>query len=198
MKLNTFASAVGILSSGLFATNAFAESKAHGKGHAAHEHGAGKLNLVAEGNKLTAQFEVPSESIYGFEYEPKTAADKKKREAGGEKLKSNIEKMIILDSKLGCKFTTTKLDLHANEADDEAEADAKKPKDAKEQAKHDAEHSETHAEFVAECKSPLAGTKVTFGFSKFFPRVRTVKIQALSGEKQAGAEIEKDKGSIDL
>ena len=208
-KFTDFVLVFGISNSFLFGATALAEThghdkshgKGHGKGHAAHEHGAAKLNLVAEGNKLTAQFEAPSASIYGFEYEPKTAADKKKREAGGEKLTANIEKMIILDAKLGCKFKSTKLDLHSKEAADEEEADAKKtekPKSSKDQAKRDAEHSETHAEFVAECSAPLAGTKVTFGFSKFFPKVRSLTVQALSGEKQAGAEISKDKGSVEL
>jgi Protein of unknown function (DUF2796) len=184
----------------LSAASALAESHEHGKGHGAHEHGAGKLNILAEGNKLTAKFEVPSESIYGFEYEPKTEADKKKREAGGEKFKSSIDKMIILDAKLGCKFNVTKLDLHAKEADDDGEK-TKKPvtsKEIKAQAKRDAEHSETHAEAVAECTAPLAGTKVSFGFSKVFPKLRRVNVQAISGEKQSGAEVVKDKGSVDL
>ena len=97
------------------------ETKKHVKSHGAHEHGTGKINLVVEGNKLTAQLEVPSESIYGFEYEPKTETEKKSRFDAGEKLKSNIDKMIVLDPKLSCVFSNTKLDLHAQEKEEAGE-----------------------------------------------------------------------------
>ena len=152
-----------------------ATALAAGKGHAAHSHGEAKLNLVAEGKKLTVQFESPSESIYGFEHEAKTAADIKTRDAAGEKFRANIDKMILLDPKLECVFKIVKLDLHV------------KPKSA---------HSETQAEVVADCKLPLAGTKVSFGFTKIFPQLRNIEVQALSGEKQVGAEIKKDRGSV--
>ncbi len=165
--------------------------------HKAHEHGAGKLNLIVEGNKLTAQFEIPSESIYGFEHEPHNAAEKQQRTAGGEKLKSKIAEMIVLDSKLNCKFKLTQLNLHAEEAD-ETESTPITKGITKTHSKSSADHSETHAEFVAECSSPLAGTKVHFGFSKFFPEIREVNVQVLSGEKQLGIDVKNNKGEVSL
>jgi hypothetical protein len=156
-------------------------------GHGAHEHGHAKLNLIVEGNKLTAQLEAPSESIYGFEYMAKTDADKKKRDAGGETLKSNFEKMLVVDPSFGCVFKNVKLDLHVPEEEEGGSAKTKK-----------GEHSETHAEFVANCAKPLAGAKVNFAFGKYFARIKEVKVQVVSGEKQSGADIDNDKGTVTL
>jgi hypothetical protein len=58
------------------------------------------------------------------------------------------------------------------------------------------DHSETCAKFEADCQKPLAGAKVNFGFGKFFPQVKGVEVQVLTGEKHAGADI--DKGSFTL
>ena len=167
---------------------AFASKGKH-KTHGAHEHGSAKLTLVVEGNKLTAQLDVPSKSIYGFEYEPKSEKDKKKREAGGEKLKSNFEQMLVLDKSLECKFQNTKLDLHATEG-------GKAHDDHKSGKKGD--HSETRAEFVATCQKPLAGTKVSFAFGKVFPGIKEIKVQVISDSKQSGADIDNDKGDVTL
>ena len=168
--------------------SAFGSEKAKHKGHGAHEHGHAKLNLIVEGSKLTAQLEAPSESIYGFEYEPMSEIEKKQREAAGEKLKNTFGKMLVLDESLGCTFANTKLDLHASESEEGAAAGKK--------AKPSAEHSETHAEFVATCQKPLAGTKAKFAFRKTFPGLKKVKVQLVSESKQSGAEINNDKGEI--
>lgn len=156
-------------------TTAFAAAKGKHRGHGAYEHGRAKLTLVVEGSKLTAQLEVPSESIYGFEYQPESDNDKKQRETGVEKLKNNFEKMLLLDKSLGCTFQNTKIDLAAGEKGD---------------------HSETHAEFVVTCQKPLVETKVSFAFGKVFPRIKEVKVQVISDTQQSGADIDNDMGEV--
>ncbi len=74
--------------------------------------------------------------------------------------------------------------------------EAKTAKPAEKAHESSGDHSETCAKFVADCQKPLAGAKVSFGFGKFFPQVKDVEVQVLSGEKQAGADI--DKGSVTL
>jgi hypothetical protein len=48
-----------------------------GDKHAAHSHGAGNLELVVQGSSVKASFEIPMESLLGFEHLPKTPAQKK-------------------------------------------------------------------------------------------------------------------------
>jgi len=162
----------------VFSTCAFAAGKTKHKGHHAHEHGHAELSLVVEGTKLTARLEVPAESIYGFEYEAKTDADKKKRDAGCEKLKTNFGAMVAVDPAYGCTFTNKSLEPRA--------------------AGHAGDHGETHAEFEATCQKPPSGANVDIAFDKFFPRVKKIKVQVLSGEKQSGADIQGGKGSAKL
>ena len=76
--------------------------------------------------------------------------------------------------------------------------EAKAAKPGEKAHERSGDHSETRAEFVADCQKPLAGAKVNFGFGKFFPSVKEVKVLVLSGEKQAGADIDNDKGSVTL
>ena len=194
-RFQPLTNAIAILSLS-FSTGAIAAGKTKHKSHRAHEHGHAKLTLVVEGKKLTAQLEVPSESIYGFEYEAKTAADKKKRDAGGEKLKEHFNKMVAVDSSYGCAFTNKSLELYVSEKEDGGEGKAAKSGDKDKE--HSDNHSETRAEFVAQCQKLLAGAKVNFGFGKFVPRVKEVKVQVLSDEKQTGADIDNDKGSVTL
>lgn len=160
---------------GSFGIESFASEKK--KSHGAHDHGSAKLNLVVEGTKLTAVLEVSSDSIYGFEYEPKSDKEKKQRDEGGEKLKANFGKMLLLDASLNCVFANTKLDLRAH-------------------AKGN--HSETHAEFVATCQKPLTGTKASFAFQSFFPKIKRIQVQIISESNQAGSSIRNDKGDVTL
>ena len=174
---------------GILLFPSFSAMAQKGKNHAAHEHGAAEVNIVVDGQKATIQIHTPAESIYGFEHEAKTEADKKKRDKAIEVLKSQIDKIVLFDSKLGCKFSPTKIDPFVTEASEN------QPKSAQ---KKEAEHSAVEAEFAVECSAPLAGTKVKFGLTKIFSRIKNAKVTVLSGEKQSGATIKKDIGTIDL
>lgn len=154
------------------------------KAHKAHEHGAAVLNIAVERNKAQVEFEAPADSIYGFEHEAKTDADRKKRDDAIAKLGAEMPKMVVLGAQANCTWTTSKMEPFVTHGD--------KPGAGK------AEHGEVHATFEVTCPAPLAGTKVTFAFAKAFPKIGRVKVQALSGEKQSGANVKKDKGSVDL
>jgi hypothetical protein len=193
-----------LLSASLFATTlgsatAFSGEKGHKahKGHGAHEHGKAKLSLVVEGTKVTAQFESPSEGIYGFEHEAKSDADKKKRDAGLEKLKTQFDKMVIFESSLGCKFENTKMNVVSDAEESKASATEHKSIESNE-SKESGTHSETRAEFVANCTKAPAGSKVTFAFRKQFKGIRSVDVQLLAGEKQTGLVVKNDKGELSL
>lgn len=196
-----------LITASLFAPSLFAS----GKGHHAHEHGHAKLNIVVEGNKATAQLEVPSESIYGFEYEAKSAKDVAKRDSEVKKLTELFGTMLVFDPALKCVAQPGKIapfvkDDHEEQAEEKAHdkpaakgaaqsGKAKKP--AGGHSEHGT-HSEVHAEFVFNCEQPLAGSKVSFAFGKVFPRIKEIKVQVLNDKNQVGADIDNDKGSVQL
>ena len=45
-----------------------------GDKHAAHSHGVGNLELVVQGGTVKASFEIPMESLLGFEHLPRSPA----------------------------------------------------------------------------------------------------------------------------
>lgn len=168
------------------------QATAAGRGHKAHEHGTATVNIVGEANTVTIQLESPSEAIYGFEHEAKKPADIKKRDEAVEKLKTNADKMFVLDVSLGCKMTEATINPFVTEA--EAAKEDKKNKHNHKKGTH----SEVHAKFKFECSKPVAGSEVKFATRTHFKSLRKLKVQTLSGETQSGTTVVNDSGSAKL
>jgi hypothetical protein len=168
-----------------FGIAGFAQAHEHGKSkaksHHAHEHGSAKLNIVVESKKISMEFESPSESIYGFEHEAKSAKDKLKVETAVQKFKQNLQSAFVFDKQLNCQFEIAKIEPWV-----------------KEEGHGSGDHSEFHAEIVANCAAAPTGTKMNLGLYKLFPALRQVRIQLLNGDKQLGLEVKNDKGEISL
>jgi hypothetical protein len=168
---------------------------AAGSKHKAHQHGVAKVDIAVETKEsttATVEIESPAESIYGFEHQPKSDADKAKVEAANTKLGAEILNMVKFDSTLGCTAKTTKIEHEFEEDDKKSDAHHGKEK------KHHGEHSEVHAEFAITCQKPLAGTQVSFDFSSSFSGLKTVKVQALVGGAQSGVTVKKAGASLKL
>jgi hypothetical protein len=162
------------------------------QGHV-HAHGAAELNIVVEGKKIAVEFRTPAEGIMGFEHEAKTDADQKKRDAAIKDIKERFGEMVIFDKKLGCAFRAGEVLLVETDG-----ADSKDPKGKKSADKKSGEHREVRATHSFSCNHDPAGSRVAFGVTKLFSGIQALKVQVLSGKKQSGTTIKKDKGSISL
>jgi hypothetical protein len=149
--------------------------------HDAHVHGAGTLGIAFDQAKGTLEFKIPSESIFGFEHSAKSEADKKAINEGLQKLETKITEMVVFDSSLKCQFSKDKLEVV-------------KEKEGKDEHKNDhhSEHSETVANFTVTCAKSPVGTKLTFNFQKFFPRIKDLDVTFLAENIQASAEAKKN------
>ncbi len=166
----------------------------------AHVHGEGEINIAVEGTRAKVELRAPSESIYGFEHEAKTAAEKKKRAAAMEILETRMHQMVVFDPGLGCKFSKAKV-VEKKEEHHGKEKQHTQKRDKHGHShdhKHSAEHREVHAEYDVNCQKPLAGSVVRFAVTKSFPNLEKVRVQGLSEKKQSGVEIVKDRGSLQL
>jgi hypothetical protein len=155
-----------------------------------HVHGEGTLNIAVDGKTAVVEFRAPAESIYGFEHEAKTDADKNRRDAGLNLLKGKMHEMMLFEPGLGCKFAAKNVAV-AKEEGDHKETSAKSGKDEK-----SAEHWEVTAEYAVACNKPLAGSTLRFGFTKIFPNLGELKVQVLAESKQTGLTVRKDKGRV--
>ena len=161
-----------ILLSVVLALGLSAQPKKEKRSAGAHEHGAGKLDIAMEGLKGKWEWEVPMESLTGFEHQAKSAADKKKVADAEQTLRTKIGQMILLRAAAGCAITVTGVEVeqHGN-------------------------HSEMHAHGGITCQRPLTG-EATFAFGKFFPGIHVVKVQFVNDTVQTGVEVEHDRGTL--
>jgi hypothetical protein len=179
---------------GISATVSAAEHRHAGK----HAHGEGTLNIAVDGKTAVIELRAPAESVYGFEHEAKTDADEKKRDEGLDLLKSRIDQMVILEAAVSCRFASARVFVvvegHRRASSEKSRAD----KSATPKRAESAEHREVIAEFSVACEKPLSGSAVRFGFNKIFPKLETLRVQVLGENKQTGATVRKDKGSVRL
>ncbi|MEN9826529.1 MAG: hypothetical protein RI953_2274 [Pseudomonadota bacterium] len=162
-------------------------------GGKAHEHGVASVNIVAEGNSLTIQFEAPADGIYGFEHEAKSPADIKKRDVGVDKLKTNGDKMFLPAVELNCKAARADVKPFVVDSNDTGTPSSSGKKKSKKGS-----HGEVHAVFKFDCSKPLTGSKLSFAVGEYFKSIRTLRVQVLSGNLQEGSTIKNDKGSVNL
>ncbi|MFN0100567.1 MAG: DUF2796 domain-containing protein [Bryobacteraceae bacterium] len=146
----------------------------------AHEHGSAKVNIAFESAagspKGEIEFEAPADSVIGFEYEAKSAADKAKQSVALNMLKTRFAEMVIFPATAACKLTNTSAKVEARQE----------------------QHSEVHAKFDVECAKSLAGTGIRFGFKKVFPKIHDVDVALLAGEQQLSLDVEDDKGVLKI
>ena len=145
--------------------------------HKAHVHGSAQLSLAFDGINGKLEFESPAESIIGFEHQAKTNGQKKQVEEALELLKTKMPEMIVFMPELGCVFRST-------------EAQVKMSKETN--------HSETHASFDLVCNKSPKGSKVTFQFTKIFPKLKKVEAQILIDDTQKSLMVTKSPTSLEL
>ena len=174
----------------LVAGGAVAAEKRHAH---THVHGAAEMNIVVEGKKITVEFRSPAEGIMGFEHEAKSDADKRKRDAAMSKVKDKFAEMVLFDKKLNCTHQPGEVNLVQTEG-----GDSKDHKHSKGDHKKSGEHREVRATHYFACVQDPAGSRARFAVTKMFPGIHELKVQVLSGAKQSGATIKKDKGDVGL
>ncbi len=160
-----------------FAKDKTVSTKLKHREHGAHAHGAGTLGIAFEGLKGQLDFKIPSVSIIGFEYTPKTEKDKKIKLQQLAKLENNISEMVQFTPNLHCVITKDKVEVI---------------KDEKESQEAHAEHSDITAIFNINCAQSPAGTELTFNFQKHFPDINDLDVQIIVGDIQKSIEAKKN------
>jgi hypothetical protein len=144
--------------------------------HGAHVHGTATVNIAIEERTASVEFTSPAESVIGFEHRAKSAADQKKQAVALDLLRNKIASMVMFDPALGCSFSPMTVEVVHQEE----------------------EHAEVHSTFAVSCNTPLAGSKLRFGFTKTFPAIQTVNVQIVAATQQVGASIKRDKGELEV
>ena len=156
-----------VVAGGLLLANA-ADKPQEGE-HAAHAHGLGTLELVVQAEKVTAHFDIPMDSLLGFEYLPRTPAQKKAmadlRSAMGQ-----ASYFIRLPAAANCKPMS--LDVKS------AMFEGKK-----------SEHSDLDADMTFICAQTSALKQLEIPLFKSHPRLTALKVEMVSPKGQSSITL---------
>ncbi len=144
-------------------------------GHAdaakAHDHGAARLDIAVEGNRITLQMETPLDNLLGFERAPRTAAERKAADALVSALNA-ADALFKPDPAAQCSLRTVEL----------ASAALKLGR-AEVGAKEDG-HADLDANIEFECKDAAKATFIDVTMFNAFPRMKRIDIQAVTARGQ--------------
>jgi hypothetical protein len=177
---------------------------------AAHVHGIATLNLVIEQGEMLIEFSAPADSIVGFEYQPESADEKAAVEKATASL-SDPATLFDLPASAGCELHETEVERHGEEHEDEHagheeheehaheehekheehahEEHEKHEEHAHEEHEEHGVHSEFHAEYHFECDGS-AIEAIGLRLFETWPRIETVRVQALTPGGQTGGNID--------
>ena len=145
-----------------------------------HEHGAAIIKMVMEDEKLQVEFEVPSESLIGFEHFPKSQSNREKFNEA-IKILSDPSKLFSKPIKAECLLVGMNVSqsLFSNE---------------EEHGHDESEKSEIHSEFKSNyywnCQHLDEIDSIGTQLMSFFPRIEEIRVNWISNNGQGSLELE--------
>ena len=160
-----------------------------------HEHGAANLKMVLEGEKLQIEFEVPSESLIGFEHFPKSQSNRENF-SDAIKILSDPSRLFSMSSKAECLLVGMSISqsLFSNEEEhghDESE---------EEHGHDESEKSEIHSEFKSNyswnCHHLDEIDSIGSQLMSIFPKIEEIRVNWISNNGQGALELESKEDRI--
>ena len=159
--------------------NISAHEHEHEHSLAAHVHGIATLDIALEDQVLELQLHSPAMKIVAFEYQPRTAADKKKVRAA-ERLRTNQHTLFSLTPAAGCSLTSITLDNDLTEQHEHEH----EPKDT---AKDQHVHNDITVQYVLKCATPHQLNTIDLAqFFSAFTATEKINVQLITEQAQHG------------
>ena len=156
-----------------------------------HEHGAAKLMMAMEGKKLQVEFEVPSESLIGFEHFPKSQSNRKNFNEAIKNL-SDPSKLFSMPNKAECLLVGTNVSqsLFSNEGDHGHDESEKEEKHGHDESEKSEIHSEFKSNYYWNCQHLDEIDSIGTELMSFFPRIEEIRVNWISNYGQGSLELE--------
>ena len=135
----------------------------------AHEHGALRLDVAIEGNRLTIAMEAPLDNLLGFERAPRTDAERKAAADVLARLRSpdKGEPLFVMDGAAQC--TLSKAEVQAPVLEPGAKSAAKD------------EHADLDASYEFACAQPAQLRSLEVGLFGAYKRIQRIDVQVAHG-----------------
>jgi hypothetical protein len=150
----------------------------HHREHGKHQHGHAELTIAFDGLVGKIELETPAEAIVGFEHEAKTEKQIQQKAAALDQLEKQMANMVVFSPESKCIVTKNTIEVV--------------------QEKENKNHSDVDASFDVKCEKSIEGTKITFDFKKFFPKLKTIELTLLAGNIQKSMKIRKSGDSLEV
>ncbi len=161
-----------------------------------HEHGAANLMMVMEEEKLQIEFEVPSESLIGFEHFPKSRSNRGNFNEA-IKILSDPSKLFSTPAEAECLLTGLNVSQNLFSSEGERgheEEDKHGHEDNDEHGHEDSEKAEIHSEFKSNyywnCLHIDEIDSIGNKFFSFFPRIEEIRVTWITSSGQGSLELE--------
>lgn len=125
----------------------------------AHVHGESKISIVFDGMNAQIDLDSPGESLFGFEYRPKTKQEKETQVSFERKWKE-LFGFITFPSELKCQVvqSQSKIDYEKNHSDVEAQAEVK-------------------------CEKVIKNTTLTFNLVKEITHLNKIEVEIINDKQ---------------
>ena len=151
-----------------------------------HEHGAAKLMMVMEGEKLQIEFEVPSESLIGFEHFPKSLSDRENFEKA-IKILYNPSQLFTIPIKSECLLVGLNVSQSLFPTEEEHGHD-------------ESEKAEMHSEFKSNyhwnCLQIDEIDSIGNQIMSYFQRIEEIRIIWITKNSQGSLKLESNNDRI--
>ncbi len=153
---------------------------AHG---AAHQHGAGTLDIAVDARQIIVQFDSPLDNLVGFERAPRTDSEHRRVDEAGARLRAG-DTLFKFDAAAGCKLARTNLDspvlgLGSNGATATQG------------------HADLHASWEFDCADAGKATQVEVGLFAF-RQIKRLQVQLALPKAQLKRELKRPNGRLVL
>ena len=156
-----------------------------------HEHGAAIIKMVMEDEKLQIEFEVPSESLIGFEHFPKSQSN---RENFNKAIKvlSDPSKLFLQPIKAECLLVGMNVSqsLFSNEEEHGHDESEKEDEHGHDESEKSEIHSEFKSNYYWNCQHLDEIDSIGTQLMSFFFGIEEIRVNWISNNGQGSLELE--------
>ncbi|MCW8907591.1 MAG: DUF2796 domain-containing protein [Sedimenticola sp.] len=168
--------------------------------HAAHEHGAGQLNVALDQQTLLIELSMPAMNLVGFEHAATNESERQRLLSTVEQLNDGLH-LFGPSREAQCSLLRVNVESELLGEDEHAE------RQSHEAGEHSTDHAadnhdEAHADFEVSyefrCASPSRLESLSLGLFRVFPGTDHLQAQAITPAVQTGTTLSADSPVLKL
>lgn len=152
----------------------------------AHEHGALKLDVAIEGNKIMITMEAPLDNLLGFERAPRTEAERKAAADVLARLRSPDKGSPLFAADAAAQCTLSKVEVQAPVLEPSVKPAAKD------------EHADLDASYEFTCSKPDELSTLDVGLFDAYKRTQRIDVQVAGPKGQAKVTLKRPARKVQL